>query len=566
MRPNTNFCLFARRLLKVMRYHFKKDKDLTRQLRVLLREEERRVAAKTPGGRVVTPQRSNYSGDPVDGPQNSLPSIHERDTDEDEDSDVDGDDDVANVLEEKLALAKKATRVKAKSGSRRELNKRDDEQAAATAAQSSSSSTTARRKKRRERRRKNNVEGKDDDALDDDDGNGDDCGDDGDDDDDDQVPAKSSASCSSLSHLGEPRHSMLSLSVNESGSSPKYSLLLGARSPGVDARRGGSRSSRTRSKSGIHGSFDSFAMSARAASSVPSGTGMTITGEWSVRNSEQSQSMLRFVTDPEVQVESQLEELRRLFIHEDPEKRLVNRTPLGKGGFGDVFIARDTKRGKRVAVKVLRKEYPENERGMAPEITTLARCKHPAIVEFCEVFLWQGIVSMSMEYCDAGTLRQLVEKTRLQERLIALICRRMLEGIDYLHRTIGMIHRDIKGSSMFRKKAQTPKGMRHTNHVFLARYFAQFEWRRQDCRSWLGSISFDRWRIDGWLALLDGARGAQGTSLLHGHGHLVVWRRRLRNAAARASMGPVSLAQGHVLHGNARRTSHPSARALVSHL
>jgi serine/threonine protein kinase len=78
---------------------------------------------------------------------------------------------------------------------------------------------------------------------------------------------------------------------------------------------------------------------------------------------------------------------------------------LGEGGMGTVFLARDTKLGRLVAIKVLRKPTgPSTERFLA-EARATARCKHENIVVIHEVDELDGTPYMVLEYLEGRTLR-----------------------------------------------------------------------------------------------------------------------------------------------------------------
>jgi len=61
-------------------------------------------------------------------------------------------------------------------------------------------------------------------------------------------------------------------------------------------------------------------------------------------------------------------------------------------------------------------------------------------------YLYQDAVWMVMEYCDAGTLKQLLVM-ELSETQIAYIIQQILKGIEYIH-SIKKIHRDIKSANI----------------------------------------------------------------------------------------------------------------------
>ncbi len=79
--------------------------------------------------------------------------------------------------------------------------------------------------------------------------------------------------------------------------------------------------------------------------------------------------------------------------------------PLGRGGMGAVFLARDTKLGRLVAIKVLREQSPQGARRLLAEARATARCRHENIVVIHEVDEVGGRPYLVLEYLEGSTLR-----------------------------------------------------------------------------------------------------------------------------------------------------------------
>ncbi|HEU4406504.1 MAG TPA: protein kinase [Polyangiaceae bacterium] len=79
--------------------------------------------------------------------------------------------------------------------------------------------------------------------------------------------------------------------------------------------------------------------------------------------------------------------------------------PLGRGGMGAVFLARDTKLGRLVAIKILREQSPQGARRLLAEARATARCKHENIVVIHEVDEFGGRPYLVLEYLEGRTLR-----------------------------------------------------------------------------------------------------------------------------------------------------------------
>src|SRR5262245_26430637 len=78
---------------------------------------------------------------------------------------------------------------------------------------------------------------------------------------------------------------------------------------------------------------------------------------------------------------------------------------LGQGGMGAVFLARDTKLGRLVAIKILLELSGTGATRFLAEARTTARCKHDNIVVIYEVDELGGTPYMVLEYLEGRTLR-----------------------------------------------------------------------------------------------------------------------------------------------------------------
>ncbi len=86
--------------------------------------------------------------------------------------------------------------------------------------------------------------------------------------------------------------------------------------------------------------------------------------------------------------------------------------PLGRGGMGTVFLARDTKLGRLVALKVLLRHGDQGAQRFLAEARATAQCKHENIVVIHEVDELGGCPYMVLEYLEGRTLRDWLEQRR----------------------------------------------------------------------------------------------------------------------------------------------------------
>src|SRR5262245_37469063 len=81
---------------------------------------------------------------------------------------------------------------------------------------------------------------------------------------------------------------------------------------------------------------------------------------------------------------------------------------LGSGGMGTVFLARDTRLGRRVAIKFLHTADTEFNQRFLLEARTTASCSHENIVVIHEVSEHDGVPFMVLEYLQGQSLKKLV--------------------------------------------------------------------------------------------------------------------------------------------------------------
>ncbi|KAJ9122290.1 hypothetical protein QFC22_001711 [Naganishia vaughanmartiniae] len=126
---------------------------------------------------------------------------------------------------------------------------------------------------------------------------------------------------------------------------------------------------------------------------------------------------------------------------------------LGDGTYGTVSMARSS--GRLVAVKAFKKTYePINFKGAAAEVVISYKASHRAIAKFEGAYLspLDSSIYMSMEYMDAGCLRDLIFYQDLPPAAVARVVQEILLGLEYLHSN-GVIHRDIKPENVLVNRA-----------------------------------------------------------------------------------------------------------------
>ncbi|HSN29743.1 MAG TPA: serine/threonine-protein kinase, partial [Kofleriaceae bacterium] len=135
------------------------------------------------------------------------------------------------------------------------------------------------------------------------------------------------------------------------------------------------------------------------------------------------------------------------FSHERVIGRFELIREIARGGMGQVFLARDTKLGRKVAIKFLLRDDPAFVQRFLVEARATARCTHENIVTIFEVGEHEGLPFMVLEYLEGKTLSQvLAGKPGVREvvELIVPVARALERAHEH-----GIVHRDLKPSNIF---------------------------------------------------------------------------------------------------------------------
>ena len=134
------------------------------------------------------------------------------------------------------------------------------------------------------------------------------------------------------------------------------------------------------------------------------------------------------------------------------------KSKLGEGGMATVHLAEDHKFHTEVAVKMLKKEFVNNEnikKRFLAEARSMFRMSHPHVIRVSDLIDEGDTVAFVMEYVAGETLKEhLDRKGALPDNEIRDIFSQMLDAVGYVHEQ-KMVHRDIKPSNfMIDKKGK----------------------------------------------------------------------------------------------------------------
>src|SRR4029078_4474204 len=120
--------------------------------------------------------------------------------------------------------------------------------------------------------------------------------------------------------------------------------------------------------------------------------------------------------------------------------------PLGAGGMGEVYLARDTRLGRDVAVKVLRGAMagsPELRARFEREARTISSLNHPYICTLFDVGREGDVEFLVMERVEGETLSARIARGPLPPAELLKLGAQIADALDRAHRA-GIVHRDLK--------------------------------------------------------------------------------------------------------------------------
>ncbi len=127
---------------------------------------------------------------------------------------------------------------------------------------------------------------------------------------------------------------------------------------------------------------------------------------------------------------------------------------LGKGGCGEVYLARNETTAELVALKLMRPEVavmPNMKEMFLREARNAKMLNHQNLVQLKNYYFADGVFFFTMEYCANGSIIDLMNARggKLSVEEATRIILQVLDGLHYAHTEKNLVHRDIKPQNIF---------------------------------------------------------------------------------------------------------------------
>src|SRR6266850_244449 len=162
-------------------------------------------------------------------------------------------------------------------------------------------------------------------------------------------------------------------------------------------------------------------------------------------------------------IDSPAYELGAELLTEDQAETLVGQgiahyeilSPLGSGGMGEVYLAQDTRLGRKIALKLLPAHFTTDKdrlRRFEQEAHAASTLSHPNVCMIHEVGETEDDRHyIAMEYVDGVTLRQRMARGSMELDEVLDIATQIASGLATAH-AVGVVHRDIKPENIMLRR------------------------------------------------------------------------------------------------------------------
>src|SRR6202047_5276923 len=130
-------------------------------------------------------------------------------------------------------------------------------------------------------------------------------------------------------------------------------------------------------------------------------------------------------------------------------------SPLGAGGMGEVYRARDARLEREVAIKILPAQFssdPVRKQRFEREAKAISSLNHPHICVLHDIGHQDGTDCLVMECVEGETLAKRLEKGPLPLDQALKCAAQMAAALDKAHRS-GVVHRDLKPANIMLTKS-----------------------------------------------------------------------------------------------------------------
>src|SRR5579863_8993941 len=130
-------------------------------------------------------------------------------------------------------------------------------------------------------------------------------------------------------------------------------------------------------------------------------------------------------------------------------------SPLGAGGMGEVYRARDTRLGRDVAIKVLPSHLgsdPDLKARFEREAKAISALSHPHICHLYHIGSQEGTDYLVMELLEGESLADRLQKGPLPLKQALQYGAEIAQALEKAHKT-GIVHRDLKPGNIMLTKA-----------------------------------------------------------------------------------------------------------------
>src|SRR6266545_1688012 len=149
---------------------------------------------------------------------------------------------------------------------------------------------------------------------------------------------------------------------------------------------------------------------------------------------------------------------------------------LGAGGMGEVYLAEDTRLGRKVALKLLPARFAQEKdrlRRFEREARAASSLNHPNILTIFEIEQVDGRSFIVTEFIDGMTLREQMKRTRMEMNEKVDIAIQAASALSAAHEA-GIVHRDVKPENIMLRRDGYVKVLDFGIAKLLAGSAAQF--------------------------------------------------------------------------------------------